>query len=325
MSKPIFRMSQSGYCPKRLSAMHLGIATKGAPIWLQSAANEGNWHEARVKDELKALGCEVRSEQAEIRLDFPTFTLLGHVDGELKVAPRLLQDDSKFELHFIDMTKAELDLSVFHHLEVKSMSFLESQRWLLEGFEGFHEHACQQTCYQRAMNHHYTVHVVKDRSGGARRAYFIKGERASMPAIEEKLDTVSQYISHGQLAPADYNPEHIECRRCEFRKDLCGPAKIEVNEIDVAEAITDYIKGRAMEKEGGILADSAKAVLVAFALKRELSRWVTNGKTVYYSNYPRESISVKRLLEILPREAFESAISVSDIDRIRIVDPNKED
>lgn len=324
MSKPLFRMSAAGYCPKRLSARLLGTAASSPPPWLSSSAEEGNWHEARIKQELRDLGCVVDNEQLEVKLEFPEFLMVGHIDGTIQLSKAVLSSSSPFELVFWNTRPKDLDLSQVHLLEVKSFSFLEYQRWTNGEFANFPHYAAQSVCYERALSKGIMVYAVKDRSNGARRLYVIKGEQSSMPAIVDKLQEVVYFTSKGQLAPAEYDIDSIECRRCEFRIQLCAPIKAQVDDAVIEQAAANYIEGRAMEKEGKALADEAKDLLVKFANDKGYNRWDVGGYTVSYSHYPRETISIKRLGELMPREQFEEAISVSNIDRVRVINNTKE-
>ena len=56
MDKIQFRMSSAGKCPRALSAELLGYQAEEKPSWLEQAANEGNWHEKRIKDERDRYG-----------------------------------------------------------------------------------------------------------------------------------------------------------------------------------------------------------------------------------------------------------------------------
>lgn len=325
MGKSVLRMSSSGYCPKRLSAILLGTSGEKAPPWLESSAEEGQVHEERIKNELRDLGCLVVDEQKEVFIDFPTFRLVGHIDGRIKLSGEVL-DSSRFNTTFVDCHRADVDFSQFYLLEVKTFSYLELQQWLNGGFEAFPWYADQSTCYERALCVDTMVYVVKDRSSGTRRLYVIKGERGSMPEIIDRLEMVVQYTSRGQLAPATFDLDSRECRRfCAYRNALCSPDKAIVDDVEVDRAAHDYCKGRRLENEGKALVDEAKVVLVDYAKAKGLNRWVSGRYDVTYSTYPRESISIRGLEEIMPRSRFESAINVSTIERVRVIDSKGEE
>jgi len=319
MVKPTFRMSSAGYCPKKLSAMLLGKPGTAPPPWLAMAAEEGNWHEARIKQELRELGCEVVDEQKELKLEYPEFILLGHIDGRARLSDRIL-DNPLFEVYL----DPRVDLDLFTLLEVKTFSFLEHHRWLKGTFEAFPNYRAQSECYMEALGLDCRTYATKDRSGGARHLYVDKVEVSSVPSIVEKLTTVVQYATEGELAPAEFDPGSIECRRCQYRSIMCSPAKVVVTDTKVVEAAADYLEGSALRKLGNELTESAREILVGFALQNNVIRWDAGPYSVSYSHYPRESISIKRLEAMMPREAFEEAIGVSEIDRVHVVAP-KED
>ena len=266
----------------------------------------------------------VENEQQELTLDYPDFTLVGHKDGDVRLSGELL-DSSKFGIIFVDIKRADLDLSLPFLLEVKSLSFLEHQRWLSGGFDAFPWYASQSTCYERASGNDLMAYAIKDRSGGARRMYIIKGERASMPAIVDRLQTVSQYISNGQLAPAELDLDSIECRRfCAFREALCSPDKATVDDVELVQAAHNYAQGRRMETDGKVLADEGKAILIEFARTKQLNRWHSGPYDVSYSRYFRETISIRGLEEIMERSLFSSAVKSSPIDRVRVINTEEE-
>lgn len=318
------RMSSSGYCSKRLSAMLLGQSGESAPRWLASSASEGNWHETRMKSELMEAGCDVIDDQLELVTRGEGYTAIGHIDGRIKLSPKLF-DSSLFTFHYIDCSKADLDFELYHLLEVKSFSFLEHQRWISEGFEGyFRSYACQHTSYRHSMGEHISVLATKDRSGGARNIYFIGTDPISYAEVDSRLKLIASCAEQGDLAPATFNPESLECRRCSYRSSICLGKLPVVDDADVIAAAQDYLDGRAQEKEGKLLADQAKVLLVAYAKRKQLSRWDDGANTVSYSTYDREDVSIRRLLEIMPREQFEAAITASPIECVTVTNNKKE-
>lgn len=320
MTKPVFRMSSAGYCPKRLSAMLLGKPEPAPPpSWLATAAEEGNWHEQRMKQELRALGCQITDEQKELRLEYPEFTLLGHIDGRIRLFQPVL-DSPLFEVYLAP----EIDLAQFMLLEVKSFSFLEHQRWLKGMFDAFPQYESQSAFYKAALGIESMAYVTKDRSGGARHLY-VSEVKSTIVLETEKLTTIVQCATEGELAPAEFDPMSIECRRCPYRATLCSPAKVVVTDAKVVEAAADYLEGSTMKKLGTALTESAKDTLVAFAQQNGITRWDAGPYSVGYSHYLRESVSIKRLEGILPREQFDEAISVAEIDRVHVTAPKEED
>jgi len=108
-----FRASESGKCPRALTAKYLDYEAIPAPDWLERSAKEGKWHEERIIAELVAEGYEVSESQFECFRRFPEFVLTGHIDG---IA-------SKDGVEYL--------------LEIKSMSQFEFDRWMRGNFIEF--------------------------------------------------------------------------------------------------------------------------------------------------------------------------------------------
>lgn len=83
VNKIIFRMSEAGKCPRALAAQYLKYPGEEKPLWLETAASEGNWHEKRIKESLWTEDLAVTNEQDEVGLNgFKNdFRLIGHIDG----------------------------------------------------------------------------------------------------------------------------------------------------------------------------------------------------------------------------------------------------
>ncbi len=328
------RMSSAGYCPRRLSAMLLGATGASTPKWLAESADEGNWHEARLKEELRSLGCDVIDEQREVRANWIALKdveLVGHIDGRIKNIRGLF--DSKFVLHYINCSRrdveAYVDSPIDHQLlEVKSFSYLEHQRWMAEGFDGYFKHyAVQHALYREALDQVDGISLLasKDRSGGARNIFFVGPGLVDLNDIHDTVNRVAMCALQGDLHPGKYDPESLECRRCNYRATQCVEKIQAVNDPKLLVAIEDYISGASMEKEGKALKDQAKDILVAFATANRLRSWTIGDYSVTYSTYPRENVSIKKLEAIMDRSKFEEAVSTSIIERIIINDHRKED
>ena len=143
MGKPIYRMSEAGKCPRALSAMRLGYEAEPKPEWLERTANEGNWHEQRIIEELRADDIAVVRQQEEVKLDYPLFTLIGHIEGTI-------YDHKDTEDLF----------------EVKSMSQFEFDRWMRDYFRAFPHYADQLALYMEGSNLHQCLYIVKNRNNG---------------------------------------------------------------------------------------------------------------------------------------------------------------
>ena len=91
--KTVYRMSEVGYCAKRLGAIKLGIQGSEPPPWLMSSAEEGTEQENWIIRKLYNEGHTISDRQMEVSLDFQHFKLLGHIDGIITTngVPKLLE------------------------------------------------------------------------------------------------------------------------------------------------------------------------------------------------------------------------------------------
>ena len=140
--KQIFKMSKCGQCPRRLSYGMLDYEALPIPSWLETSAREGQKHEEWIKDELRADDIAIYAEQAEVKLEYDDFVLVGHIEGKLN-------DHGRERL-----------------LEVKTMSQFEYDRWKKTRFDGFPAYSDQIACYAIATGLYDVMYVVKCRNNG---------------------------------------------------------------------------------------------------------------------------------------------------------------
>jgi hypothetical protein len=144
MNKTIYRMSSAGHCPRRIGYKRLNYEPLPVPSWLAQSAEEGNWHESRIIAELAQKENKlVTNRQEEFVLDFPTFQVIGHIDGVITENGRATQ-----------------------LLEVKSMSQQEYSRWTRGRFIEFPWYEAQMTLYLHATELTLCRYIVKDRNLG---------------------------------------------------------------------------------------------------------------------------------------------------------------
>lgn len=194
MDKTIFRMSSAGKCPRALSAELLGYESEPKPDWLMTAANEGNWHETRLKQELVAQDYQVFDEQLEVALENNYVELTGHIDGKVYTPDKVMQ-----------------------LLEIKSMSQFEFDRWMKGNFTAFPQYLDQVTCYMVATGLEECLYVVKNRSSGYVDRRVIKQMPGYIDAIISMLTEVANSVEKKELFPAEFDVQNIECRRCEYK------------------------------------------------------------------------------------------------------------
>ena len=278
MDKTIYRMSSAGHCPRRLSARRLGQESTPAPVWLETAAEEGRWHEGRIVDELRHEGWIVGGQQQELIIEKEIFNLTGHIDG-------IANKDGETYL-----------------LEIKSMSQFEFDRWMRGRFTEFPAYADQVTCYMTAMGLNKVFYVVKNRSSGYKDISFQEGTPSDMDVILQKLYGVELATQAGQMIEANFDPMSVECRRCEF-KHLCvvKAETLEPATLAALEKAADLWRaGDSHKKQGESLIAEGKAILEnhAISIKPEegysynvskliVSRFFVKGGPVAYERKPR--------------------------------------
>ena len=312
-NKTIYRMSAAGACPKRLSATRLGLEPEPAPPWLETAALEGKWHEERVKQELRNTGYAVFDEQKEVVIKQPTFHLVGHIDGILAGDP----DGDKL-------------------LEVKSMSQFEFDRWMKDGFRGFPEYGDQLACYLLATGLKEALYIVKNRSSGYTDKRVIKytanlyggflvSDRITI--ISNKIAKVEDYATRGELYPADFNSDSIECRRCEF-KYLCLPKPKLINGTDekiLQMASERWREGKRLQARADELINSGKEILEAYAKEQPERKFVFDELLTNIIKTHKETYEKKALLQLFTPEQLAPALKITDYEYSSIKDLRKEE
>lgn len=189
----VFRMSSAGQCPRSLSAEYLGYKPEAKPDWLETAADEGRWHEERLVQEINTGNIVIKDRQLAVKIEQPNFMLLGHIDGKI---------DTISNIGFVPHTRL---------LEIKSMSQYEFDRWMKDKWTGFPEYADQIACYMQATGLSETAYYVKNRSSGYVDKDIIRLEDIAcddcdfgqrLIVIFDKLETVAAHIVKKELMPA---------------------------------------------------------------------------------------------------------------------------
>lgn len=299
----IYRMSECGHCPKRLSYARLGYEPLPRPEWLDQAAEEGNWHEQRMKDELRADDIAVYGEQDELVIKQDGITLVGHRDG-------LCND------HGDEML-----------LECKSMSQQEFGRWMRGRWQEFPWYANQVVCYAIASGLDKVRYLVKNRNNG-----YLEDKTATLDElggtsrlgiITRRLADVNNHVDLNTLVDCEYNPEKIECRRfCEFRHHCMPPPPVlaEDQEAELTQATTDWRRGKALIEEGEALVEPAKAILRLYTEltpdhKMIFDNVLSTVYPVHKVSYPKKEVEAR-----LPTDILAEIAKVEDRWDCRITD-----
>lgn len=302
--KPIYRMSEAGRCARALSAQRLGYKAEPAPEWLERAADEGRWHEGRIKNYLANSGWDIHDEQKEVCLDDPTFILVGHIDGTIN--------------NIVDRT---LKL-----IEIKSMSQYEFDRWMKTGFKGFPEYAAQLTCYMEATGLSEALYIVKNRSSGYEDRQVITQQPSSMIEIESKLMHVEEWVKKESLVSADYDPNSIECKRCTY-KALCAPEPVQLKpfeERELQEAVKFWREGKRLIEQGQQFVDDARKIFEQHTKITGINKWRFGGLSIQLIEGERVTYPKSLLEQLVPEHLLEPVKKVEPYQQTRIVDLEKE-
>jgi len=294
--------------------MRLDMRSEAPPEWLERAANEGRWHEQRIKDELRADDIAVYDEQSEYVLEYDTFRLVGHIDGRVNN-------------HGNEML-----------LEIKSMSQYEFDRWIRGGFKEFPEYADQLACYVTATGLENCLYIVKNRSSGYedRRICFDAQDDAAakrhIDVIVNKLTAIEDWLSKNievgareGVYPADFDPTSLECRRCEY-KYLC--IKVEklspVAEKVLVDASAKWREGKRLEAQADSLISEAREVLEQHVRTVTEKRFMFNGLSTALISVHKETYDRAKLEQIFMKEELKPALKIQDYEQVRITDLAKE-
>lgn len=302
MDKPIFRMSESGKCLRALSAKLLGCEPTPAPSWLETAANEGKWHEKRIVEKLREHD-NVFDQQQEVSLEYPTFVLVGHIDGKI-------QD--------YDLQRAE------RLLEIKSMSQFEFQRWMRGGFASFPNYASQITCYMEATELKECLYIVKNRSSGYEDRQVLTSTPDSMVVIEYKFQQVVEAVQLSKLCQVDLDLDSIECQRCDY-KYLCVPEVKELTPLEKADldfAAKEWRRGKAITEKGQAMIDNAREIFDQHTRATNIFKWQHSGLAIQLVHYNEQKTYPKsKLLQHFTEEQLEPAGQIKEAyDQLRISD-----
>jgi len=310
MDKLTFRMSESGKCARALTAKYLGYESTPAPDWLERQAEEGKWHEARIVNELESEGYIIIDQQQEITLEFPSFTLVGHYDT------KVVKDGAWSRLN----SKEPMPLQQL--VEIKSMSQFEFDRWMRGNFKEFPQYASQITCYMEATGLKECLYIVKNRNNGYEDRRILTEKPCELPDI--KLGLVVNYINNKILAPADFDPQSLECRRCEYRH-LCLPEPRELTPVEQAglnSAADKWRQGKQLVSEGQVLIDQAKEVFEDHTIATGIYKWQHQGLAIQLVHYRETKTYPKsKLLSIFTELELEPASEVKEAyNSLRITD-----
>ena len=313
-----YRISEIGHCPKQLSLSTAKIDGK-VPSWLQNSADEGKWHEKRIKDEMKKAGyiiedvdiCPICLERlgeernglhVEITVNKPndkeSYMLIGHTDGKA--------------------THPEYTKGQTYGLEVKSMSQFEFDRWMkTDGkFKEFPSYAWQVSTYQHLTNEIPYIYVVKNRNIGGKDRFVIERPIISWAEIDEKMSRLTSWMNNNsEPYPAEFNPDSIECRRCKYALRCVPEPKIllpvEKEQLDLA--VKDYWTAQELKKQVEDLEKESDEIFITHCKATMQNKWRYSGLSVSFSeNNTRTTYPKENLLQIITEEQLKSVAKVGE-------------
>jgi len=297
-----YRISSLGQCPRVLSAVALGYEAMPEPEFLKLAAREGERHEQWVVEDLQSEGWQIGDRQKEVRLSFPAFELVGHIDG---IASR--NGDKRL-------------------LEVKSMSRFRFGSFASSGFARFQDYAVQVTTYHHAISTLSPYgplpifYVVKDRDSGKRLDLELEKPPLSWKEIYDSIMRTEIYVRKGQLCPAT-RTDDFTCRICRFRY-LCEPEEKIPVQIDRSVLQAAQLRRRAMELEveAKELRAEADPVLLS-AARQQGSFTIDDLSVVYVAAGESVSYPVTELRKLVPADVLDKVKRVKErADYIKVED-----
>ena len=258
--KPIYRMSESGQCPRALGARRLRYDPMPELEANIRIMREGSRHENLVIEDLTEDGYHIYDRQREVTIETPLLILQGHIDG---IASK--NGDTRI-------------------LEIKALGKFTFQKYRSKGLELFPEYQSQITCYAEATNLPI-LYVVKDRDSGE----LIKTKLSKPPlhidSILDKLNVVELHVMDRALPDAEFL-DNNKCYWCRF-KFLCSKPEPkqeseEVNIINLVEAAKIYTDAQQLRKEAEEKIDWAKEVLIGHAKENKISKYRVSDLSVSY-------------------------------------------
>jgi len=254
--KYIQRMSGCGGCPRKLSAEWLKYIPTPMPDFVTRSADEGKMHELWITHDLRNRGYIIGNEQLEISIETPKYILLGHIEFTI-IWPFDKPDDY---LH-LEPFKEYL-------AEIKSGSMYEFQRWMKGRFIEFPNYEGQITAYWEEakclFNLAGIVYLYKDRSGGYLDKQVLNHAPSDFNLIRAKLDAIAISVANDALYEADFDPSSIECKRCNFRDQICLAEKEQLTkatEKALLEAVEQCREGTTLITKGETLYKEGKKTL----------------------------------------------------------------
>jgi hypothetical protein len=315
--KVVIRMSGSGHCVRartaELSGKYEHIA-RPTPSWLMESAEEGKMHEIWIKDELYKKGFVIFDEQLELKLEYPEFILLGHIDGK-DLMPVIE------ERKFIEL------------LEIKSMSQFEFQRWHNGRFSEFPQYASQLSCYATATELNNIRYIVKNRSSGYKDIQMLNHDtfpvKQEFSKVVENCNIVVKNLEHNTLPEVEYDGASLQCRRCAYDR-LCVKDIVDlhtlINNEELIATTKRYREASAKLAEYTKAVNDEKAIIKSHLLAAGVKKVLVNELALQLITVkPRFDYPKKSLLQFVTKDELDQiAIPKEGYSFVRIDDKTSE-
>lgn len=305
--KPVYRMSGLGDCPRILSAARLGYEPLPEPDYLRRAAREGSRHEEWIVEDLRAEGWIITDQQREVVIEYPTFRLVGHIDGT------------------IAFTGFQAIMGNLHLLEIKALGRFTFDRFAKQGFEAFPHYWAQVQAYGRALQLPDVYYVVKNRDTGERIEQWVEipeSDASSFNFHINRLKAIELAARKGKLYEQEPDGS-FKCRTCRFRMLCSRPVAVvepEQPTAQLVEAAADWWKAHQLQAEAEVLGKGARAVFLATA--RAQPHFSVDGLRVAYVpaseriSYPvvalRKVVAAEVLAQVEKRSLINESVRVTE-------------
>jgi hypothetical protein len=314
MTKPVFRMSDTGACPRVLTAQLLGNTPLPQSKDDIERLNYYKSLEQIAADKLEADGypmisggvCDTCKANGEIRegihveLHSDLFDLIGHLDRRIIVK------------------------SHQRPLEIKSLGRFMFEKFKTQPFKGHEEYKYQEACYLEAemSSMNGGIYFVLNRDTGDTLRYSINEEFDGFPRIDldieyqqivDKLNEVVIYASSNELAPGKADCDGRYCRY----KYLCIKEEPEPEPVKVTpefeESVKMYFEGLAQEKEGKSKKELGQYGVVNYVIDNRLEKFKASGALVSFRGMrTKKWLDEKTLISLVSQDIIDKARRQSD-------------
>lgn len=299
----VYRMSESGSCPKALAAARLryNSVTQENSVLLR----EGKRHEIHVAEDLASEGfyMEDAGECLQCREEFGETGISGHHVEIVNPLVRLIGHIDRYLI--ID--------DVRYPVEIKSMGLFAFKRFLKEGLGQGYE--SQIACYT-GQTEKPALYVVKNRDSGEMLKFTVPFGDTVIPGLKilpihttleqvlDKLHLVEAYVRTEELPDCD-----LSDKWCNYKYLCAGTGSKdlpEATEQEVLIAAREWKENREAIQQLEVSMSAAREILLSYA--RKVSKFSAEGVSVSYQGMrSRTTWDEKVLKELLSEEQISAA------------------